>query len=75
MRNSIQDFEYFWLLTHQLQELKRQHKDAAWWLEPRQRPLETRWTEFERFGQLAAIPLPLWLEKKQGEQAFLERGE
>ncbi|MEA3402712.1 MAG: DUF4091 domain-containing protein [Armatimonadota bacterium] len=40
MRDGIQDFEYLWLLTRRLTELKQRLGDDGWWLDPRQRPEE-----------------------------------
>lgn len=39
-RDGIQDFEYLRVLEQELAKLKRQVGDDAFWLDPRQRPLE-----------------------------------
>ncbi|MBN1346625.1 MAG: DUF4091 domain-containing protein [Phycisphaerae bacterium] len=40
MRNGLQDFEYLWVLQHRLAEIKEKKGKEAFWLDPRQRPLE-----------------------------------
>jgi len=39
-RDGIQDYEYLWILEDRLRQLKERYGDDAWWLDPRQRPLE-----------------------------------
>lgn len=40
MRDGLQDFEYLWVLEHELARIKQSHGAGAFWLDPRQRPLE-----------------------------------
>lgn len=39
-RDGIEDFEYLWLLQNELDKVKRKVGEDAFWLDPRQRPLE-----------------------------------
>jgi len=39
-RNGIQDFEYLWVLENEIKKIKEKVGDEAFWLDPRQRPLE-----------------------------------
>jgi hypothetical protein len=39
-RDSLQDYEYLWVLEDRLRRLKERYGEDAWWLDPRQRPLE-----------------------------------
>ena len=39
-RDGIQDYEYLWLLEARLREMKSRAGPDAYWLDPRQRPLE-----------------------------------
>jgi hypothetical protein len=39
-RDGLEDFEYLWVLENRLEQLKRQVGEEAFWLDPRQRPLE-----------------------------------
>ena len=39
-RDGIEDFEYLWVLEERLREIKDRVGEDAFWLEPRQRPLE-----------------------------------
>ena len=40
LRDGLQDFEYLWVLEDRLEQLKRRVGKDAFWLDPRQRPLE-----------------------------------
>jgi hypothetical protein len=40
MRDGLQDFEYLWILENKLSEIKSRIGKEAFWLDPRQRPLE-----------------------------------
>lgn len=40
MRDGLQDFEYLWVLENELAKIKKKFGDDAFWLDPRQRPLE-----------------------------------
>ncbi len=40
MRDGLQDFEYLWVLEDGLRQLKERVGEDAFWLDPRQRPLE-----------------------------------
>jgi hypothetical protein len=40
MRDGLQDFEYLWTLENELSNIKKKVGKEAFWLEPRQRPLE-----------------------------------
>ena len=39
-RDGLEDFEYLWTLEHKLKEIKDRVGKDAFWLDPRQRPLE-----------------------------------
>ena len=39
-RDGLQDFEYLWVLEHELQKIKQRVGAEGFWLDPRQRPLE-----------------------------------
>jgi len=39
-RDGIQDFEYLWVLENELKKIKERTGKDAFWLDPRQRPLE-----------------------------------
>lgn len=39
-RDGLQDYEYLWVLSDRLEQLKGQVGEDAFWLDPRQRPLE-----------------------------------
>ena len=39
-RDGLQDYEYLRLFEDKLRQLKERYGDDAWWLDPRQRPLE-----------------------------------
>jgi hypothetical protein len=39
-RDGLQDFEYLWVLESRLAEIKKTVGEEAFWLDPRQRPLE-----------------------------------
>ena len=39
-RDGLQDFEYLWMLEDRLRAIKQQTGQDAFWLDPRQRPLE-----------------------------------
>lgn len=40
MRDGLQDFEYLWTLENELSKIKKKVGREAFWLDPRQRPLE-----------------------------------
>jgi len=40
MRDGLQDFEYLWVLENKLSKIKKEVGKKAFWLDPRQRPLE-----------------------------------
>jgi len=40
MRDGLQDYEYLWVLEHELSKIKKKVGEDAFWLDPRQRPLE-----------------------------------
>lgn len=40
MRDGLQDFEYLWVMENELAKIKKKFGDDAFWLDPRQRPLE-----------------------------------
>ena len=40
MRDGLQDFEYLWVLENKLSKIKQKVGQEAFWLDPRQRPLE-----------------------------------
>lgn len=40
MRDGLQDFEYLWVLENELSKIKKKVGQEAFWLDPRQRPLE-----------------------------------
>jgi hypothetical protein len=40
LRDGLQDFEYLWVLEDRLREKQNQAGEVAFWLDPRQRPLE-----------------------------------
>jgi len=40
MRDGLQDYEYLWVLEHELSEIKKRVGQEGFWLAPRQRPLE-----------------------------------
>ncbi len=40
LRDGLQDFEYLWVLEDRLRAIKNQFGEDAFWLDPRQRPLE-----------------------------------
>jgi hypothetical protein len=40
MRDGLQDFEYLWVLENELLKIKNKVGREAFWLDPRQRPLE-----------------------------------
>lgn len=40
MRDGLQDYEYLWVLENELSRIKRRMGKEAFWLDPRQRPLE-----------------------------------
>ncbi|MEA3364074.1 MAG: DUF6067 family protein [Candidatus Hydrogenedentes bacterium] len=40
MRDGLQDFEYLWVLEDKLRQIKERVGTDAFWLDPRQRPLE-----------------------------------
>lgn len=40
MREGLQDFEYLWVLENELSKIKKKVGQEAFWLDPRQRPLE-----------------------------------
>lgn len=40
MRDGLQDYEYLWVLEDELSRIKRQVGKDAFWLDPKQRPLE-----------------------------------
>jgi hypothetical protein len=40
MRDGLQDYEYLWVLENELSEIKQRTGKEAFWLDPRQRPLE-----------------------------------
>jgi hypothetical protein len=40
MRDGLQDFEYLWVLEQELRAIKQRTGKEAFWLDPRQRPLE-----------------------------------
>ena len=39
-RDGIEDFEYLWMLENEIAKIKRKYGEEAFWLNPRQRPLE-----------------------------------
>ena len=40
MRDGLQDYEYLWVLENELSKIKQSRGKEAFWLDPRQRPLE-----------------------------------
>jgi hypothetical protein len=40
MRDGLQDFEYLWVLEDKLRQIKNRVGEDAFWLDPRQRPVE-----------------------------------
>ena len=40
MRDGLQDYEYLWVLENELLKIKKKIGQDAFWLDPRQRPLE-----------------------------------